>query len=494
MTELPRLDRRDGRTRLLVDGRPFLILGLQWDCDSCFSSEEMTPLFPQAARIGANTAALPVYWREVEPEPGRFAFGMVDERLRQARTHGLRVVLLWFATWKNACPFYAPADIRDDPITYPRALDRHGAPTVSLCPAAEATWQRDRDALVALMAHLRDHDGERTAIMLQVENEPGILGSDRCYCPRCDERFAAGGWQAEWGADAAEAFSVVFVAGYLDRLAADARAVYPLPLYANVDLGPAVGGNPGAGTPAGGAVPAMLGLFRRQLRHLDFVAPDIYAGGYRDFARLCRIYGGDGNPLFVAEHSSSPSGRAERNVFYAIGEHGALGFDPWAVDSAFPHQETPPLVDPVGYEWGPQAYDLRDSYHAIARAIEPIVAAQGTDQLFTAVQEPAEAGTGWAAAGCDVLIAYHRREGAGRALVIQRSADEFLVIGVGCDVRFRRPRPDGRPRPILAAEWGRFEGDRWLARHPIRREHLESVGDPIKLLEPGVARVVLAAT
>jgi len=65
MTDRPRLERIDGRVRLLVDGQPFLILGIQWDCDSCFSREEMHPLFPQAARLGANAATLPTYWREV---------------------------------------------------------------------------------------------------------------------------------------------------------------------------------------------------------------------------------------------------------------------------------------------------------------------------------------------------------------------------------------------------------------------------------------------
>ncbi|MDP9364364.1 MAG: DUF5597 domain-containing protein [Chloroflexota bacterium] len=490
MTDLPRIERVNGHARLLVDGRPFLILGLQWDCDSCFSPEEMNPLFPHAARMGANTAALPVYWREIEPEPGCFSFGMVDERLRQARAHGLRVVLLWFATWKNACPFYAPADVRDDPVAYPRALDRDGNSTVSLCPSSEETWRRDRDALMALMAHLRDFDADRTAIMLQVENEPGLLGTDRCHCPACEDAFAAGRWQTEWGADAAEAFSVVAVAGYIERLAAEAKAVYPLPLYANVDLGPAIGGIPGAGPPSGGAVPAMLDLFRRQLRHIDLVAPDIYASGYRDFRSICRRYGDD-QPLYVAEHSRSPTGRAERNVFYAIGEHAALGFDPWAIDCPFPQMDAPPLVDPVGGEWGPQAFWLRDSYRAIGRAVEPIVAAQGTERLFTFVQEPAEQRTGWAAAGVDVLVAFRDRDGAARGLIIQQSASEFLLIGLGCEVRFRRPRPDGRPVPVASAEWGRFEGDRWVALHPMRRELLESVGEPIKLLEPGVARVVL---
>ena len=491
MMELPRIERVDGRARLLVDGRPFLILGLQWDCDSCFSPQEMNPLFPHAARMGANTAALPAYWREVEPEPGRYDFRMVDERIRHARASGLRVILLWFATWKNACAFYAPAYVRDDPKTYPPAIDRSGQPTVSLCPSSEATWQRDRDAFVALMAHLRDHDDARTVIMVQVENEPGLLGTDRCFCPACDERFDRGDWEANWGPHAAEAFSAVWVASYIDRLAAEAKRVYPLPLYVNVWLARPVGGIAGVDYPSGGAVPEMRDLFRQQLQHVDFVAPDIYASGYRDFHRLCRTYGEGDNPLYVAEHSSSPTGRAERNVFYALGQHGAIGFDPWAIDSPFPQQHAPPLVDPVGGEWGPQAYWLRDSYVAIGRAIEPIVEAQGTERLFTFVQEAAEESTGWAAADYDLLVSYHDRAGAARGLLIQQAPNVILLIGVGFDVRFRRPRPDGHPVPIVSAEWGRYEGERWVTLHPMRRERLESAGAPVTLLEPGVARVVL---
>lgn len=488
---LPQIAYVDGRPRLLVDDQPFLILGLQWNCDSCFSAEEMNPLFSHAARMGANTAVLPTYWREVEPQPGQYSFEMVDERIRQAHTYGLRVILLWFATWKNACAFYAPDYIRNDPATYPLAMDPQGQSTVSLCPSAEATWRRDRDALVALMEHLRDTDTLRTVIMVQVENEPGILGSDRCYCAACNERFASGLWHAEWGTLAAEAFSAMSIASYIERLAAAAKATYRLPLYANVWLAPEVGGIPGRDYPSGGAVPAMFDLFRKQLQHVDLVAPDIYRSGYRDFQSLCQVYSANANPLYIAEHSSSPIGRAERNVFYAIGQYGALGFDPWAIDSPFPQQHAPPLIDPVGGEWGPQAYWLRDSYVAISRAVKPIVAAQNTERIFAFVQEPAESGTGWAAPGCDLLIAYHDRDEAARGIIIQQAPNEFLLTGVGFSVRFRRPRPDGQPLPVLSAEWGRYDGDHWITLHPMRRERPESVGPPVTLLEPGMARVIL---
>jgi len=492
MVEMPRLASVAGRSRLLVDGRPFLILGLQWDCDGCFSAEEMNPLFAHAALLGANTATLPTYWREIEPEPDRYDFRILDERIRVAREHGLRIIPLWFATWKNACSFYAPDYVKHDPATYRLAVDRQGQPTVSFCPSCEATWRRDRAALTALMAHLRDVDDQRTVIMVQIENEPGILNSDRCYCPECNARFAAGRWDAEWGVHAAEAFSAASVATYIDRLSVEAKTVYPLPTYVNVWLAPAVGGIPGE-YPSGGAVPEVLGVFREHSKHVDFIAPDIYSTGYRDFHRLCRAYAVSGNPLYVAEHASATTGRAERNVFYALGEFGAIGFDPWAIDYPFPQRFGPPLVDPVGGEWGPQAYWLRDSYVAIARAVEPIVEAQGTDRIFTCVQEAAEEGTGCAAEGCDVLVSYTDRDGAGRGLVIQRAPNEFLLIGVGFSARFRRPRPDGRPIPVASAEWGRFEGDGWKRLHPMRRERPESEGMPVLVREPGVARVVLSS-
>lgn len=484
---LPQIVRVSGRPRLLVDGEPFLILGIQWACDSCFSKSEMNPLFAHAARMGCNTAVLPVYWREVEPEPDRFDWTMVDERIAQARANGLRLVLLWFATWKNAHAFYAPEYIKDDQGRYPPARDRDGNPLVSLCPSGESTWQRDRQALVALMEHLREVDGERTVILLQLENEPGIVGSDRCYCPACEVKFAAGNWEAEWGARAAEAFSVAGVQGYIDRLSVEAKAVYPIPTYVNVWLSGLAGSRPGRDYPSGGAVSHMIQLARRHLSHVDLVAPDIYRHGYRDFQQLCCEYGAEGNPLYIAEHSSSPTGRAERNVFYAIGQHAALGFDPWAIDSPFPERTPPPMVDPVDGTWGPQAHWLRDSYHAIGAAVRPIVEAQGTDRLFTFCQEPGEPIAGWKARGIpeaplDIVITYRDREDAGRGMLVQLSPDELLALGVGFSVSIRRPEPDGGEITSVSIENGRYEGDRWVCLHPVP-------GTRAHLLEPGVLKI-----
>lgn len=486
---LPRLEQRNGRPGFIVDDQPFLILGLQWDCDACFSVEEMSPLFPHAKRMGANTAVLPTYWRSLEPETGRFDFSMVDEAITQARAHDMRLILLWFAAWKNASPFYATDDVRDDHATYRRARDRKGEECVSLCPTCEATWMRDRDALLKLMQHLRDTDPDHRVIMVQLENESGIIGSDRCHCPDCNAQFEREGFAARYGAEAAEAFSVACFSRYIDRLAGEAKAVLPLPLYTNVWLTQPVGRLPGS-YPSGGAMPHMIARYRENLENLDFVAPDIYTSGAADFDRLARAYGADGNAFFIPEHSSAPDGRAERNAFYAFGKYQAIGFDPWAIDAPYPDIWGVPLVDSVGYEWGPQAYWLRDSYVALGRAMIPIAEAQGTDRLHCFVQEAHETVAGWSTGDCDLLIAYHDRDQMGRGLAIRRAANEFILIGVGYEARFCRPLT-GAPIPIVTAEWGRFEGRRWHATHPIRRQFLESEGKPIRLLEPGVARIVL---
>ncbi len=142
---LPQIVQVNGRPQLQVDGRPFLILGLQWDCDSCFSRAEMNPLFAHAARMGANTAALPLYWREIEPEPGVYDFDMLDERLAQGTPVGCARPPV-VCHLENACSFYAPDYIKQDPKTYRLAQDAGSQPTVSLCPTCAATWERDNAA------------------------------------------------------------------------------------------------------------------------------------------------------------------------------------------------------------------------------------------------------------------------------------------------------------------------------------------------------------
>ena len=150
--EMPRLVQEQGRATLIVDGKPFWMLGAQVDNSSGWP-ERLQAVWPAAARMRLNTLEVPVYWEQMEPERRRFDFTVVDAIVQQAREHGLRLVLLWFGTWKNGKMHYVPEWIKSDTATYPRMKTRDGRPIDVLSPNAPANLAADRDAFVALMRH-----------------------------------------------------------------------------------------------------------------------------------------------------------------------------------------------------------------------------------------------------------------------------------------------------------------------------------------------------
>ena len=118
--DIPRLERRGEATQLIIDGQPFLILGGELGNSEASSREAMRAHWPKLRAINLNTVLAPVYWELVEPVEGRFDFATADALLEAARAHDMRLVLLWFATWKNSMSSYAPAWVKRDAARFPR--------------------------------------------------------------------------------------------------------------------------------------------------------------------------------------------------------------------------------------------------------------------------------------------------------------------------------------------------------------------------------------
>ena len=219
--DIPHLERRGEATQLVVDGAPFLILGGELGNSEASSREALRAHWPKLQAMNLNTVLAPVYWELVEPEEGRFDFSSVNWLIEDARAHDMRLVLLWFGTWKNSMSSYVPSWAKRDTARFPRTLGTEGQSQEIISAHSEEARDADARAFAALMRHLREVDGEqRTVIMVQVENEVGFL-------PFAKE----GGNGPDLAAD--ERATARAYAAYVEAVAAAGKAEYALPMYVN---------------------------------------------------------------------------------------------------------------------------------------------------------------------------------------------------------------------------------------------------------------------
>src|SRR6266498_4315991 len=219
-SEAPKFVEKDGRWALLVEGQPYLILGGQLHNSSAWPSE-LPAVWKSLAELHANTVEAPVYWEQMEPQEGKFSWDNVDAVIKGAREHNLHVVLLWFGTWKNGNMHYVPQWVKTDTKRFPRVIRADGEPIDVLSASGRSTLQADKTAFVALMRHLKALDGtEHTVLMVQVDNESGIIGSPRDFSSESNKEFAgpvpadmlaaahkqAGTWSEVFHGDADELF------------------------------------------------------------------------------------------------------------------------------------------------------------------------------------------------------------------------------------------------------------------------------------------------
>jgi beta-galactosidase GanA len=470
--EMPKLVEQNGRYALMVDGKPYLILGGQINNSSAWPAV-LPEVWPLLEKMHANTIEAPVYWEQMEAKPGSFDFSIVDTLVTQAREHNMHLIVLWFGTWKNGRMHYAPEWVKNDTAHYPRMIDARGEPIDVLSPNAPANLEADKRAFVALMRHLREIDGDQhTVLMAQVENEPGSLGTVRDFSPTAQKQFDGavpaelvqtlhkhpGTWKEVFGPDADETFATYSVSHYIDQLAKAGKAEFPLPMYCNVWLG-SRSQIPGVNYPSGGAVPQMLDVWKASAHSIDMIGPDIYIGDSEMYRQTLEAYHRPDNAMWIPETGSSDD--YGRYFFYALA-HGAIGFSPFGMDQ-------------TGWTFDSGEYPkLHSQNYALLAPMDREIAQWNFEgRLKTAVEEPGQPRTTldfgkWKAAVTFGLPQYGEghtpgsKEHDGRALIMQISEDEFLVTGFDARVQFELASSDGsRHMQFLRVEEGGYQDGAW---------------------------------
>ncbi len=483
--DLPRLETRNGQHALIVDGEPFLMLGAQVNNSSNYPA--MLPeVWPTIDKIHANTVEVPVGWEQIEPQEGKFDFSFLDALLPQARAHNVRLVLLWFGTWKNTAPAYAPAWVKLDQKRFPHMINAKGETHYALSPHSRSTLEADKRAFVELMKYLKENDPQNTVIMVQPQNEAGSYGSVRDFSPVAQKLFEGpvpapllrqmgkkpGTWRQVFGADADEYFHAWSIASYVDKIAAAGKAIKPLPMYMNAALPSPFGRQPAETYSSGGPVHFVIDVYKAAAPNIDIVAPDIYSRDHASYHAYLDLYDRPDNALFVPETGNAKD--FARYFFPTIGK-GAIGFAPFGMDDTgyFNHPLGAAELDtetiehfarnyrlfaPMQREWAKWAFQGKT--WGVAEPTDP--QAQHTQHINMGKYNLTVTFGQWQF-GNDKPTGNPEPEGG--VAVAQLGENEFLVTGFRSRISFGLSKPAPlESMMMLRVEEGYFDNRKWVFR------------------------------
>lgn len=454
------LHKQGSATQLYVDGKPFVILGGELGNSSASSPADIARIFPKLQRMNLNTVLVPVYWDMVEPVEGDFDFSLIDTTLEEARRCGLKVVFLWFGAWKNSMSCYAPSWFKSDYKKYPRAYTSEGKPLEIASAFSENVYQADSRAFKAWLGHLADVDKEGTVLMVQIENEIGMLEDARDYSaaaqreydkgvpsqliafleknkkslhPQLLERWRdngmkrAGSWREVFGDDiySDEYFMAWNYAAYVERLAREARDILGRPLYVNAAMN-SRGRKPGE-YPSAGPLAHLKDIWHAAAPTVDILSPDLYDKGFTDWVAQ---YHTSDNPLFIPEIRRFDGNAAQ--AYYIIGEHDAIGISPFSIENGSDSPQSTPVrgyaalrdLMPLLVKY--QGKGVMNGFYFDNDSTERILRHEGlkitANHYFTLPWDPrATDGSEWMPVG---------------GVIIRLAPDEYIIAGTGIVVKF----------------------------------------------------------
>ncbi len=480
---IPHLQRDGTVTHLIVNGKPLLMLAGETGNSSASNLEYMNAMWPKVVAMHLNALVVPVYWELVEPKEGQFDFALVDSIIAGARLHDMKLVLLWFGTWKNSMSCYVPLWIKTNQSRYPRARQKDGRAEEILTPFNTANRTADMHAFAALMKHLRAVDErDQTVVLVQVENEIGMIPDARDYSDEANKAFSApvpqnlvtdmkehketltpelrdlwgkngyktaGNWEEIFGKSLStdEVFMAWYYGQYTNAVAMAGKKEYPLPMYVNAAL-IRPGYRPGQ-YPSAGPLPHLFDVWRAAAPNIDFFSPDIY---FPTFVEWSTKYARPDNPLFIPEVQNTQS---LANAFYAFGQLNAMGFSPFSIES-LDH---------------PEDNQVTKAYDVLGQLAPLILANQGKGTMAGVVLDSASQ-VARITMGDYVFTFRHEyswpyaRHSEGDSprfggLIIAAGPDEYYIAGRGLVVTFSTTK-EGTQAGIGALDAGKFVDGRWV--------------------------------
>ncbi|QRX63330.1 DUF5597 domain-containing protein [Dysgonomonadaceae bacterium zrk40] len=491
---MPRLEKRGAVTQLIVEEKPFLILGGELHNSSSSNLEYLEPVWQQLKDMHLNTVLAAISWQLTEPEEGQFDFSLVDGLIREAREHDLRLVLLWFGSWKNGLSHYVPDWVKQDPARFPRVILDNGKATETVSPLGLESRKADARAFAALMEHLKKVDGrDNTVIMVQVENEVGVLGAVRDYSelgntffhqqvpkalidglkmyeedlhPQVKElwerhgRREAGSWSEVFGNNllSEEYFMAWHYADYINAVAAAGKAQYDLPMFVNAWIVQPEDKRAGD-YPSGGPQEHVHDFWRIAAPNIDIFSPDIYLP---DFPAITEAYTHSWNPLFIPESFAGEMGAA--NAFYALGKHAAIGYSPFGID---------------GIADSSQVSFLAKAYRVLGQ-LAPIITEAKSDNRITAFMlTKTKSQITQKLGGYKVTASLNQnmRSGAflsdnGYGIVVWEGEEVFVVAGSNINITFVPDTPGPHMAGFLSVYEGEYLNGSWKSGRLLNGDNI----------------------
>jgi len=481
---IPHLQKTGNKTQLIVDQKTFLIRGGELGNSSATSMESMEPIWSKLTDMNLNTVLTPIYWELIEPQEGKFDFQLVDDLILRARKENLKLVFLWFGSWKNSMSSHAPEWVKLNQKKYPRVKDDKNKSHEILTPFSENNLQADLNAFKKLMAHIKDFDQkDQTVIMIQVENEIGMLPTARDYHALANAAFqksvpedlikyleknkqklvpefleiwkkngfkTKGNWEEIFGKGlhTDEIFMAWYFSKFTNIIAKAGKDAYPIPMFVNAALN-APEKKPGQ-YPSAGPLPHIMDVWKAAGNSIDFLAPDFYNPSFKQWNDL---FTRQGDPLFIPEHRFDET--APFKGLYAIGHYEAIGFSPFSIESVADAKKEP--LEKI-YDLVKQLTPTIEKYKGQGKIDGVLLDKENNTQIikmgdyeFTFKHDYTLNWSDGAKAETWPMSS---------AIIIEMAKDEFYISGSGIVVTFK-PLKENINAGILKTDFGKFENEVW---------------------------------